>query len=208
MSPVDAAILRRKLGHIISALDALAPVGRLPLEEYRQRLYERKAAERLLQEAIEAALDINTHVIAEHGVEIPEDYYGGFLALGRLQVIPEELARRLAPSRILTNFWADEDRKWDWVNRMSICPRHREGERYFFASGFQFVSSVIGTSALSSSVLMRNRPSGATSYCRPCSLSTPPPTMRVGNSTTGAPGANVAPVTVIGAAIIAPAGLR
>jgi hypothetical protein len=32
--------------------------------------------------------------------------------------------------------------------------------------------------------------------------------MRVGKSTTGAPGASVAPVTVIGAAIIAPAGLR
>ena len=86
-----------------SALDALAPVGRLPLEEYRQRFYERKAAERLLQEAIEAALDINTHVIAEHGVEIPEDYYGGFLALGRLHVIPEELARQLAPSAGLRN---------------------------------------------------------------------------------------------------------
>jgi uncharacterized protein YutE (UPF0331/DUF86 family) len=103
VSPVDAAILRRKLGHIASALDALTPIGRLPLEEYRQRLYERKAAERLLQEAIEAALDINAHVIAEHGVEIPEDYYGGFLALVRLHVIPEGLARQLAPSAGLRN---------------------------------------------------------------------------------------------------------
>jgi hypothetical protein len=31
----------------------------LPLDEYRKRLYERKAAERLLQEPIEGALDIN-----------------------------------------------------------------------------------------------------------------------------------------------------
>ena len=36
-------------------------------------------------------------------------------------------------------------------------------ERYFFASGFQFCSSVIGAAALSSSVLMRKRPLGATS---------------------------------------------
>jgi len=35
-----------------------------------------------------------------------------------------------------------------------------------FATGFQFISSVIGAAALSSSVLMRKRPSRATSYCR------------------------------------------
>ena len=45
----------------------------------------------------------------------------------------------------------------------------------FFASGFQFVSNVIGVVALlSSTVLIRKRPSGATSYCRPWALSTPP----------------------------------
>ena len=41
---------------------------------------------------------------------------------------------------------------------------------YRFASGFQFCSSVIGTTPLSSTVLMRKRPSGATSYCRRCAV--------------------------------------
>ncbi len=73
MSPIDAAIVRRKLGHIMTALDALRPLAHLRTDEYRARLYERKAAERLLQEAIEAALDINAHLIAELGREVPED---------------------------------------------------------------------------------------------------------------------------------------
>ena len=103
MSPVDAAIIRRKVGHITDALKALAPLAELLLDEYRQRFYERKAAERLLQEAIEAALDINAHLIAEHGAALPEDYYGGFLALGGLQVLSEPLARQLAPSAGLRN---------------------------------------------------------------------------------------------------------
>ena len=55
------------------------------------------------KEAIEAALDINAHVIAEHGAAIPEDYYGGFVALGALQIVPEQLARDLAPSAGLRN---------------------------------------------------------------------------------------------------------
>jgi uncharacterized protein YutE (UPF0331/DUF86 family) len=103
VSPVDAALIRRKLGHIAEALQALGPLAVLPLEEYRRQLYQRKAAERLLQEAIEAALDISAHLIAEQGAAIPEDYYGGFTALGTLEVLPQSLARELAPSAGLRN---------------------------------------------------------------------------------------------------------
>ena len=67
MSPIDAAIIRRKLQRIAASLDGLRPLARLSLEEYRARLYERKATERLLQEAIEGALDVNAHLIAELG---------------------------------------------------------------------------------------------------------------------------------------------
>ncbi len=72
MSPIDAAIIRRKLQRITASLDGLRPIARLSLEEYRARFYERKATERLLQEAIEAALDVNAHLIAELGGEVPE----------------------------------------------------------------------------------------------------------------------------------------
>jgi len=103
MSPLDAAILRRKLQHIITSLDRLRPISRLTLQEYNERFYERKAAERLLQEAVEAALDINAHVIAELGKDIPEDYYGGFLKMGELGVVPPDLAHSLAGSAGLRN---------------------------------------------------------------------------------------------------------
>ena len=66
MSPLDAAIIRRKLQRITASLDGLRPIARLSLEEYRARFYERKATERLLQEAIEAALD-DAKVLASVG---------------------------------------------------------------------------------------------------------------------------------------------
>ena len=103
MSPVDAAVIRSKLGHIMECLDALRPLARLTLAEYRARIYERKAAERLLQEAIEAALDINAHIIAELGLRVPDEYYGGFVKLGELGVLSSELADSLAPSAGLRN---------------------------------------------------------------------------------------------------------
>lgn len=103
MSPVDAAIIRRKLQRIVASLDGLRPLARLSADEYQARFYERKAAERLLQEAIEGALDINAHLAAELGAEVPDEYYGGFLKVGELGIVPLDLARALAPSAGLRN---------------------------------------------------------------------------------------------------------
>jgi uncharacterized protein YutE (UPF0331/DUF86 family) len=103
LSPVDAAIIRRKLQRIAASVDGLRPIARLSLDEYRARFYERKATERLLQEAIEAALDVNAHLIAELGGDLPDEYYGGFLKIGQLGVLPTDLAGALAPSAGLRN---------------------------------------------------------------------------------------------------------
>ena len=103
MTPIDASIIRRKLASMIEALNGLGPLAGLSLDEYRRWYYERKAAERLLQEAIEAALDINAHLIAELGRAVPEEYYGGFLKLGELGILSVELARDLAPAAGLRN---------------------------------------------------------------------------------------------------------
>ena len=103
MSPVDAAIVRRKLARITATLDDLTLLSRLGLAEYRARLYERKAAERLLHECIETALDINAHIVAEVGGEVPDDYFGGFVKMGALGVVPRELAVAIAPSAGLRN---------------------------------------------------------------------------------------------------------
>jgi uncharacterized protein YutE (UPF0331/DUF86 family) len=103
VSPVEAAIVRRKLGHLVDALEGLRPLSRLSLDEYRARFYERKAAERLLQEAIETALDINAHLIAELAGTVPEESYQGFLRMVDVGVLTPDLARSLAPSAGLRN---------------------------------------------------------------------------------------------------------
>jgi uncharacterized protein YutE (UPF0331/DUF86 family) len=38
------------------------------------------------------ALDVNAHLIAAVGAEVPDDYYGGFVKLGDLGILPQELA--------------------------------------------------------------------------------------------------------------------
>lgn len=103
MSPIDAAIVRRKLGHLMTSLDLLRTARTMTIVEYRADVWRRKGIERVLQEAIEAALDVNAHLIAELGMEVPDDYFGGFAKLSELGVLPNELAHALAPSAGLRN---------------------------------------------------------------------------------------------------------
>lgn len=103
MSPIEEGIVRRKLAVMIENLKALEPIKDIAREEYIDDLYKRKATERLLQELIEAAVDINTHIIVQTGNTVPDDYYESFMKAGELKIISADLAEKLAPSAGLRN---------------------------------------------------------------------------------------------------------
>lgn len=103
MTPVEKEIIRRKLAIIVENLRVLEPINKMKKDEYTRDVYRRKATERLLQELIEAAIDINTHVIVETGNQAPDDYYESFVKLGILGILQIELAEKLAPSAGLRN---------------------------------------------------------------------------------------------------------
>ena len=103
MSPLDREVIRRKLAVIAENLRTLDPISDMTEEEYRGDVYKRKATERLLQELIEAAIDINTHIIVDAGHAAPDDYFSSFIKAGELNIIPADLAAKLAPSAGLRN---------------------------------------------------------------------------------------------------------
>ncbi len=94
---------KRKLAIIVENLKMLEPIKSMNTVEYLQDLYKRKATERLLQELIEAAVDINIHMIVQIGHTVPDDYYESFIKAGELKIIPLDLAQKLAPSAGLRN---------------------------------------------------------------------------------------------------------
>lgn len=103
MSPIEKGIIRKKLAVIIENLKALEPIKGMPKAKYTRDVYKRKATERLLQELIEAAIDINTHIIVQTGNTAPDDYFESFIKAGELRIIPVGLAKKLAPSAGLRN---------------------------------------------------------------------------------------------------------
>lgn len=103
MSPFDVEIIQRKLAVILDNLKALEPIDRMKRDEYLRDLYKRKATERLLQELIEAAIDINTHMIVGSGYGAPDDYYQSFIRAAEIGIISPDLSEKLAPSAGLRN---------------------------------------------------------------------------------------------------------
>jgi len=103
MTELDRALVRRKLAAISRNLVDLQPMADLSLSQYMSDRLRRKAVERLLQEVVEAAVDVNLHVLRTLEVELPGDYYTSFIELGRRRVIAQELAQRLAPAAGLRN---------------------------------------------------------------------------------------------------------
>ncbi len=103
MSPVEKEVLRRKIAIIVENLKALELIRDMTREQYADDIYKRKATERLLQELVEAAIDINTHIIVQAGNMVMDDYYESFIKAGELKVIPTGLAEKLAPSAGLRN---------------------------------------------------------------------------------------------------------
>jgi uncharacterized protein YutE (UPF0331/DUF86 family) len=103
MTPLDTDIIRAKLAVILDNLKALEPIKEMNRDEYLRDLYKRKATERLLQELIEAAIDINTHMVIGSGYTPPDDYYHSFIRAGELGFLAPGLAEKLAPSAGLCN---------------------------------------------------------------------------------------------------------
>jgi uncharacterized protein YutE (UPF0331/DUF86 family) len=128
VSPVEKEMIRRKLSIIIENLRALELIKNMTKEEYIKDIYKRKATERLLQELIEAAIDINTHIIVETGNTAPDDYYESFIKAGELKIISLHLAENLAPSAGLRNRLVHE---YDLLEHSMILDAVRNAEELY-----------------------------------------------------------------------------
>ncbi|MEA3344910.1 MAG: DUF86 domain-containing protein [Chloroflexota bacterium] len=104
MTPVEAEVVQSKLATINENLKLLRPIAKLSFGEYLEQVYHRKAAERLLQTTIEAAVDTNSHLLVGSGFPASADYYQSFMDVAeKLRVFDRAFAEKIAPSTGLRN---------------------------------------------------------------------------------------------------------
>ncbi len=106
--PVDKILVRRKITLIAEDMLNLKPISELNYSGYIADLKNEILAERYLERIIGRMIDINYHIIVERGFPPPTDYYDSFIKLGKLKIIGQKFAEKLAQSAGLRNHLAHE----------------------------------------------------------------------------------------------------
>ncbi len=100
MLPVDRELVQRHLKQLREAVNILREVGRTAREEFSSDYRVYGLAERYLQLAIEACLQICSILVASFGLRRPEGYHELLSIVATQEIIPQTLAYRL---EVLTN---------------------------------------------------------------------------------------------------------
>ena len=103
MSPLEHAVLTRKLEHLQELLDLLRQEAPTPLQAFLSDRRQQLLVERLLHLSVEAASDLLEHLLVQEFNSKPQTYADTFRLAGQHGVIPTALAQRLLPAAGLRN---------------------------------------------------------------------------------------------------------
>jgi uncharacterized protein YutE (UPF0331/DUF86 family) len=92
---VDTDILRRRVEALLQYIQRLSRFAAIDRKSFVEDPDIHHLAERYLHLAIESALDIANHLIADAGLESPETYRDAFAILARHAVIESALGERM-----------------------------------------------------------------------------------------------------------------
>jgi len=106
--PLDKILINRKIVLISEDLLQLERLSKLNYSRYIADYKNEILAERYLERIIGRMIDINYHLIVEQNFPPPKDYFESFVQIGKLKIIPDELAKKLAQSAGLRNRLAHE----------------------------------------------------------------------------------------------------
>jgi len=93
---VDPDVLALRLAKLEQCVVGLRALAKTPKDTFVRDVALQAQGERWLHLAVESALDIAHHVLADRGGQPPPTYRDAFLQLERLGVLDAELAGRMA----------------------------------------------------------------------------------------------------------------
>lgn len=105
---MPAEIIAKKLEQIKELLAELSRLLDMPIESFQKDLVAIRAAERNFQLIVELASDINAQILFENGSKTPDTYKQSFLDLVRMNVLQNDLAKKLTISAQLRNILVHE----------------------------------------------------------------------------------------------------
>lgn len=126
---VDPERVERRLRELDLRLASLRELAAGGEQRFRTDAAIRAQAERHLQVAIQIAIDVAVHILAEDSARSPDDYGSAFVELGGLGVVDNALAQELRLAAGLRNILVhayldvDPDRLWDHLGSLDRLER-------------------------------------------------------------------------------------
>ncbi len=117
---VDPEVVRRRLREIDRRLAALRAIAAGERDGFLTDLDLQATTERHLQVAIQAAIDVALHVLADDMAETPSDYGSAFTLLARAGIVSDELGDRLRAAaglrNVLVHAYVEVDPELVWTH--------------------------------------------------------------------------------------------
>ena len=117
---VDPESVRRRLREIDRRLSAIRTIAAEGEERFLSEDPLQTQAERHVQLATQAAIDVAVHIVAEDSPRTPEDYGSSFIVLAEIGVIDRGLAEHLRAAaglrNILVHGYLDVDPNQLWLH--------------------------------------------------------------------------------------------
>lgn len=101
---VDRATVEDRLIVITKCIEDMKRLREIPYKEYRKDRLMQAAAERVLQLAIQAVLNITSHIVAHNRWGEIQQYTDSITILHQKDIIPEDLTNRLIDFTKMRNF--------------------------------------------------------------------------------------------------------
>ena len=103
MSPLEQAVIRRKLQHLQELVMLLRAESTTGLADFLSDRRQQLLVERLLHLSVEAASDLLEHLLVQGSGRQPQTYADTFIQAGQAGLISPTLAQRLVPAAGLRN---------------------------------------------------------------------------------------------------------
>lgn len=110
---LDKQLINKKLEAIVSYLNEIEPILKLPYKNFYKNYRDLRTAERDFQLIVDAAVDINMHIILEKGNQVPENNFQSFIIMSQINVLSEHFTKDMASSAGLRNKLVHEYEKID-----------------------------------------------------------------------------------------------
>lgn len=100
---IDKDLVKHKMSDVQGYLEELKPILKNDSKDIVEDKLKLRTLERLFQLIVDTAIDINTHIISESELQVPNDYQGTFRTLGENKILPMDFVLKIAPSVGLRN---------------------------------------------------------------------------------------------------------